>query len=553
MTQTELAAADDIVLAIDLASVDRRELRQALASPDLDACRAGGNTLHLFLDSLDEAKIHITHRVFHLAELGASHVQTAAKERGLDPDRVLREILDRDAGGFASKPLTLFMLLDITAEQGELPRSLRELYRRGLRLLCREPDTDRAGPALNEDERYAVVRRLAAASVLSGIERFALEPADAASGTIDPGELIGGVERLPRAPLAASVAVGTAAVRETLLSGLFKGAGSGVVTWSHRSFAEFLASEWLAREEVRLETARDILCERDGERARIIPQLRATAGWLITARPELADAIHHADAVYLLHGDTDTIPRQLKGKLFSQIVLAIDESEVDRWDVHRSWRKLAYDGMAADIVAAARDSALSVRARQATVDAGREAGLDEVAEAFAGLALDREEDLQLRIAAAEACGSLGGPEIRSLLKPLARSQDPADTDDALKAAALEACWPGLLSADEVFDAIAPPRNPDLIGAYHTFLTRKVLPELRSPTDLEVALRWALEVPRGWHLLSPLASLVDEILAAAWPLAATSEGVAAAVAKRSRRPSTSGSRWRWKRRAARPSS
>jgi hypothetical protein len=86
-----------------------------------------------------------------------------------------------------------------------------------------------------------------------------------------------------------------------------------------------------------------------------------------------------------------------------------------------------------------------------------------------------------------------------------------------------------LSADELFDVLVPPRNPDLIGAYRTFLTRKVLPELRSPTDLEVALGWVLEVPRGWHPRSPPTNLVDEILVAAWPLAATSESVAEAVA------------------------
>ena len=174
--------------------------------------------------------------------------------RGLDSDRIFREIVERNLRAFASKPLTLFMMLDIAAENGELPSSLRELYEQGLRAsLSRAGAWTARSRNWTRIRRYAVARRLAAASVCSNTDRFALAPGDVTSRSMDPAVIVGGREQLSRAALSAELEVQRAEIDETLRTGLFKGSANGVVTWIHRSLAEFLAADWLSRDGIDLE------------------------------------------------------------------------------------------------------------------------------------------------------------------------------------------------------------------------------------------------------------------------------------------------------------
>jgi hypothetical protein len=103
-----------------------------------------------------------------------------------------------------------------------------------------------------------------------------------------------------------------------------------------------------------------------------------------------------------------------------------------------------------------------------------------------------------------------------------------DDDDEIKGTALGAVFPDLVSADQVFDVLTPPRNRHLIGAYSSFLHRE-LPRALSDEDLPTALRWCATLAPLHRPTDNLYSLSDAILCRAWPLIPDYDEIASLVA------------------------
>jgi hypothetical protein len=104
--------------------------------------------------------------VMHLAPLRRTDVLLAAKENNLNSVHFLDEVLRKEAGPLAAKPVTLNMLLDLYQDRGVLPDSQIHLYEQGCLLLCEDPNEDRRlrGHIGNLDPtaRLAVASRIAA-------------------------------------------------------------------------------------------------------------------------------------------------------------------------------------------------------------------------------------------------------------------------------------------------------------------------------------------------------------------------------------------------------
>lgn len=564
------------VLCYDLGeAVGRDEVRAGLFSAEpLLRLREGEHTLHLFLDALDEAKIHVEKltallrtelrklpherlrlrvacrtaerlpqferdlaqlfgekhvRVFELAPLSRDDVDLAARARGVDASEFMRQIAHRDVGAFAAKPLTLLMLLDIFASEGVLPTSLIALYRRGLRLLCAEHDRERepADVVLTADERYAVSCRLAAASVLTGSDRIAWDTEiGPRPGLVTLRSVTGGNERNRMTAIADEISLREPAVQETLRSGLFTNREPGVVGWAHRSFGDFLSAEWLAVPRTAQQVT-DLVCQRDGNELRVVPQLESVAAWFASLQPTFAESLHPADAIVALQGDPGTLTADSRRALFIRGLAAVADGALDRGAVRRFWPKLAYNEMADDLADVIADRARVWTERQAAVEAAREMHLRELEPLLAEVATTRDDDFGVRLAAVHACEDFGGTASRQALRTLAVDPDPVDVDDELKGLALAVCWPAALSTAELFDALTLPRS-DTIGSYHSFLLRDVVPHVESRDDLLLALSWAARPQRGHFMTDPVSQLADEILVKAWPLAANDEGLLDAI-------------------------
>ena len=93
-----------------------------------------------------------------------------------DPADFIREVQRVGAGPLAARPLTLRFLAQAFGEAGSLPERGAALYAAGVRSLCEEQNVNRRDAgltgALSVDERVAIARRLAAATIFGNATAY---------------------------------------------------------------------------------------------------------------------------------------------------------------------------------------------------------------------------------------------------------------------------------------------------------------------------------------------------------------------------------------------
>ena len=107
---------------------------------------------------------------------------------------------------------------------------------------------------------------------------------------------------------------------------------------------------------------------------------------------------------------------------------------------------------------------------------------------MSAIALTPKENDHIREQAARAVWIIGDETAKQSLKPLAIGNVGNDADDEMKGYALKALWPDYITAEELFGYLTPPKNDNLIGSYHFFLTDNISPTLDSDNMLS-ALSW----------------------------------------------------------------
>ncbi len=210
---------NDKCFSLDLRSFgDERRLYDALFKNEkIEEWINGAHRLHLFLDSFDECLLRIdivgslladefktgkypidrlwlrltsrtaefprslegalkdtwgkdNVKVYELCPLQASGVTEAAALNDIPPESFLREIETKNAGTFAARPITLRFLLNLYKRELRLPDKLTDLYEKGCRVLCDEPNEGRRSSSktkgmLTADQKLITAGRIAAVMV----------------------------------------------------------------------------------------------------------------------------------------------------------------------------------------------------------------------------------------------------------------------------------------------------------------------------------------------------------------------------------------------------
>jgi hypothetical protein len=218
-------SSNDCLIWLDLGEYgdETRLIRDLFEAPKWALWRAGDRTLHLYLDALDECRLHLPNVVAvvlgqlkRLPRLDRLKLRVACRtgawpqhlEEGLksfwpwdltgvlelvplrrhdvaeidagmgleDVEEFLHELERRNAGPLAAKPVTLKLLLNLYKRGKKLPRTQSELYHLGCRALCEETNDSRLAAGkygvYGVDQRLDVAARIAAATV------FCSRPAD---------------------------------------------------------------------------------------------------------------------------------------------------------------------------------------------------------------------------------------------------------------------------------------------------------------------------------------------------------------------------------------
>jgi hypothetical protein len=557
------AAGSRLVHWVDLgATGQEQELRARIfGAPVYEEWLQGAATLDLLLDGLDEARLRVEtiadlildgldeadftrlrlrltcrsadrHRrleqvletrfgserfgVRELVPLRRTDVAATAAAAGLDPDAFVGEVVSRELQPLANRPLTLRFLVDAAGSEEGLALTAGELYRRGCRLLVTEPDEDRRSAArLDVAQRFAVGARIAAATILSGRAAVLLDESRAATADdADVVQLAGGHESTDAGHI---FPVDETAVRETCGTGLFSARGDGRVGWSHQTLGEFLAADYLATRAMPTEQVFGLLTFREGERRKVIPQLREVAGWLATLSPPVFDELLPTDPEVLLRADVARFEDAQRAALVGALLTGVISGDIDQWDlrVRSNLGRLSHRELHDQLAPILNDASAQPQAREIAVTLASACRLEAAAETLAAVAVDEQAALALRTAAVLALADDWAPRpVVERIIPLAIDSVEGDADDELKGAALRAMWPTMLDAGQLFSALTSPKRRNLFGFYAAFLQRDAMAGLRDE-DLPTALRWAASRRWGHDRTDGLSRLGEDILIRSW--------------------------------------
>src|SRR5262249_45760963 len=128
----------------------------------------------------------------------------------------------------------------------------------------------------------------------------------------------------------------------------------------------------------------------------------------------------------------------------------------------------------------------------------------DVQDALVQVALDPNDDVNLRVNAAYALARIGDSPTKQKLRPLALGQAGDDPDDELKGAGLLAVWPDHLSSEELFQSLTHPKRPSLAGLYKLSINQ--IASQLDGANLSVALNWLADNGNHFDSLSPFRSI-----------------------------------------------
>jgi hypothetical protein len=426
-----------------------------------------------------------------------------AADRGVDAEAFLAAVTAAGAGALAAIPLTLDLLLRLYQRDGRLADGAPTLFDQGVLVLADEPDEDRRSSELrvgSAQQRVAVAARFSATLVLCGKAAvWSGGVGDLPETDVPNGAFVGGSELGPAGPFDVTPDL----VAATLDTALFSSRGTDRLGLAHATFASYLAARHLVAHQMPEQQLRSLLVNvNESGRAGIPPPLRETAAWVVALDPEkmawLADVDPYNIAVHAAVVANLGVREFLVRRLLEQ---AETVALVDRPWARPRW-SLSHPGLADQlrsvlVAAVADDRAVRPSREQVhvAIQVAREGGAASLTDELCDVAADREWDGYLRSWAVRAAADVDRARAALRLRELLEELDlDADPDDELRGEVLAACWPAHLSVDEFLAALAPPRNPDLFGAYWLF--RQSLMEQLSEHDLPAVVGWGRKEMRA---------------------------------------------------------
>ena len=437
--------------------------------------------------------------VFQLAPLGLDDIRLAAHANSStkrDPEVFLNEVEAADALPLAIVPITLEMLLK---EPGYLTSSRTELYENGSKQLIRGAARELTSTEL--DKRFEVACRIAASMVLG--RKHAVDVKTPAvhesSGVLGVKDLLveGASSKEERQ------------IRETLDSALFQ--GSGRRTWRHLSYAEFLAARYLSDESISLSEILEMTVAPDGK---FPPHLHDSLRWLIELRKDLLPEVIARQPLVVLAGDVSHLADNEFEELLAALLSLPDPLVYRReaWNL-RNFRA-GHPSAKRVLLPYLTDASHSPYLRHFVLRLMEQLDIRDIDDALAQIVLDENEDQALRRLAARRICDVGQVGTKVQLKPYIHGKED-DPEDQLKGYALQALWPDHLTANELFGALSPPKQENLVGSYRVFLFEGRIVNELQPVDLPTALKWVAAQLPHYEMSLTLNDLPNAIMRKAW--------------------------------------
>lgn len=415
----------------------------------------------------------------------------------------MEEVSLRGMQPFAIRPNSLMMLLDAFRRGGgRLTRNQVEMFRDYCRTLCIEnPSNTRhllapsvAGKA---DQLLAVARRVAAVTILSHRPTIIAEPYYESSRTDEDltiSELTVGSEPVGNR----SVELDHGLIQRCLKSGLFTPHGEqpGRLRWSHWSYPEFLAADFLIARRLSTRQIEDLIFAPEfsaGEQRQIVPQLAETAAWLAMMDSEFRVSVIRHDPKTLLRSQVVSADDESRRQIVDSLLQFAQDGRFSGSRIPpQDYRNLENSALTNQLIPWIGDHSKTVEVRRVALNIVEGTASRCCEEAVRKLLFDTTDDIHLRCEALDAWLQLVDDYRHDDLIPLLQHLE-SDEYDELRGALLKVLWPSRLSAEEMFKYVAIPKRENFIGAYAIFLW-KTIPEKLTPDDVPAALIWLKTQP-----------------------------------------------------------
>jgi len=451
--------------------------------------------------------------IYELAPLRRIDVTEAANKKNLAADLFLEEVSRNDLVSLALNPLTLNFLLNTYSKNNKKlcqREKVHELYRDGCEQLCTE--TNRIAYGLESKQRLIIAARIAAMTIFTNRSSIwtSLNQADITPEDIKLAQLSYGYETAS----SRDIEVTEKALREVLETGLFSACGPHQIGWAHKSYAEFLAAWYLVQHNLPLAQIKEIIFISNDYGNRVIPQLHGTVAWLASMKLDVLQEVIKSDPDIVLKSD---IPMDecLRKEIVDKLLLKYEKGELYSYSLVEinNYKKLKHPSLASQLQSYIQNANQQIEARSLAIFIAQACDLSELQEDLLNLALDSSQPIDLREDAVGYLSTIADDSTKLKLKPLATEFLPEDQQDQLKGYVLHTLWPKLISSDELFKFLTPPKSPNWHGSYWQFVNFQLVQEIQ-PCDLVIALNW-LHQQGIRYLGHPLERVGDSLLRKAW--------------------------------------
>ena len=484
------------VIANELGNADVGRLRLRLACRDHYWSLSLADRLERVWLTADHSESHV--RIYQLVPLDLDDIRVAAESKLGDGEQFLKQVQDAGALALATVPITLEMLLK---QPEQLTSSRTILYERGLRELLKRTEGTVDLTHSELERRIEMSSRIAVVMMLSHKHSVDIEAADVheSSSAITVKDLLLDVANEREECL----------IREILDTPLFQGTAKRI--WAHQSFAEYLAADCLSKVNIPVKEILDMTVASDEKFA---SHLHDTLRWLIEMRPEILSEVIKRQPMLVLRTDVS----HLNDKEFRELFTAVLDLPDPYVYSQESWNlrnfRASHPSARNVLLPYLIDTGRSRYLRHFVLQLLESLDVRDTDDVLVHLALDENEDLMLRQSAAQRICDVGSDKAKLQLKPYIYWKDD-DPEDELKGYALEALWPDQLTADELFDAISPPKQQNYLGSYKVFLIQGGIVYNLRTVDLPTALRWVAKQPSHHKMSFALNDLPGAIMRKAW--------------------------------------
>ncbi|MGG1600654.1 NACHT domain-containing protein [Paenibacillus naphthalenovorans] len=456
--------------------------------------------------------------VYELTPLRRKDVSLSAKLNGINEDKFLTEVQEREVVPLAIIPTTLDFLLKTFLESNILPNNKVELYERGCKRLCQEISLRRLDYDLDRyelDKRLTVASRLAVVSIFSNRNKF-LNTEDYREVELVESDVCQmsdfyGTESLD----GTEFEVGNGIISETLQTALFTSRGKHLMGWVQQTFAEYLAARYIVHYQLAKKQILNLLIHSSDPERKFIPQLYQVTAWIAMMDKEIFREVLDIQPEILLSCDLTGINNNTTKIFVNKILKLIEEDKLRYydWNLRKSYKKFNYSGLSSLLRSVITNKRSNESLCNAAIDIIEACNITELNNELLSIALNADEKYSLRTNAAHAIVRIGDSSDKEKLKPLAYGLSGEDPDEELKGLGLKAIWPEHLQSSDLFSILTPPRRRSLLGVYRSFY-KEILDSL-LPNDVQHALSWVLRNDKEHVDSHTVQDLINQILIYSW--------------------------------------